>query len=299
MENPLETKVFIAAPEPSSDPRASTLIQSSEIDPIDLLCLPSLHIAADTRESPDDHFSQRFHPSRTAMPAAHQEILNQLVYLALESCQEFDKSNANTLIDYRIGGCGGYSNDHSVQWLEIRNTATESGLFPDLSTLRTSLHVSPDKNSLQLPPEIFHAGYPRLGFEIDGHNEVTIHPLLSQECYHEALDHFLRSTRHQEPSVLWVLLEDSFWEFLEKLHDEAKRNVVRATFRDFAELHVINHFSVDSGQTGCVVDLRLSGSTEDLCASLSNRCRYSCTILIGNGDEHFAPPRFLWSLEST
>ena len=298
MDNPLETKVFIAAPAASSDPRASTLIQSSDIDPIDLLCLPSIHIAAQTRESPDDDFSQRFRPYRTAVPAAHKEILNQLVYLALENCQELDKRNSSALIDYRIGGSGEYLNGHSVQWLEIRNRETGSGLLPDLSTLRAALHLYPDKDSLQLPPEIFHAGYPRLGFEVNLHNEVTIHPLISQECYQEALDHFLRSIRQPESSVLWALFEDSFLQFLEELPDETTQNSVRTNFREFAEVRIINHFSSDSGQTGCVVALRLNDSHEDLTSSLSQHRRYSCTIRIENGDEHYAPPRFLWALES-
>ena len=298
MDNPFETKVYIAAPEPSSDLRSTTLIQSSDLDPIDLLCLPPLPTVANTRESPDDYFSQRFHPYRTAVSVTHQETLNQLVYLALENCKQFDKRNFNTLIDYRIGGSGECSNGHSVQWLEIRNSETGSGLLPDLSTLRASLHLYPEKDSLQLAPEIFYTGHPRLGFEIDLRNEVTIHPLISQECYQEALDHFLRSIRQPESSVLWALFEDSFLQFLEELPDETTQNSVRTNFREFAEVRIINHFSSDSGQTGCVVALRLNDSHEDLTSSLSQHRRYSCTIRIENGDEHYAPPRFLWALES-
>lgn len=299
MKDPLSSFTIIVAPDPTASVPQHPSISTNQLDPADIALLSTPTLSFPLLDGPNDYFAALYCPSRKRVSEKYKHVLSSAVQAIIEHCIDYCGSDSvfyeathRDSVSLRASHPCASQLHTTVQWLELYDPQTESWLLPSREFVQAQ-HEWPPQNELHnWRPERFYSGTPRIILEVLSSEELRMEALISPECYPEALEHFLKATRSNEPSFLYQLWIESFYDFLDKNALLDTNNSDISIQRSYNTV-IQSHSSTDLTNLECSA---LLIPNEEV-SFLNNNLSFHCNISISLQSTPYPKPVFDWRVQ--
>ena len=299
MKDPFSSFTIIAAPDPMANVPQHPPISTNQLDPADIALLSTPTLSFPLLDGPNDYFAELYCPSRKRVSEKDKHVLSSAVQAIIEHCIDYcgsesifyEATHRDSVSLIASHPCASQLHT-TVQWLELYDPQTESWLLPNRDLVESLHEWSPQNELHNWRPERFYSGTPRIILEVLPSEELRMDALIPPECYPEALEHFLKATRSNEPSFLYQLWVESFYHFLDKNGLLDIHNSDMSTHRGYNTI-IPSHSSTDTTNLECSTLLIPNEEVSLLHHNLS----FYCNISISLQSTPYPKPVFDWRVQ--